>query len=185
MLLFRMRDDIHRRLPLPRAWKRVVKACVRDAEAPFRASFLEQAARVELGKLRPTVVEDAARELSSAQAFLFPEAFKVNVMPASPIEAAFQRECAVSGAARLSVEETLSNASTRALEERLAAHVREIRAQVSVDFPRDCAELIKRVVAAMQDVDVATLVRRHIVGEPAQHLPPPTLDLDSDLRGQP
>ena len=55
-----MRDDIHRRLPLARAWKRVVKACVRDAEAPFRAPLLEQAARSELASLRLSVVEDAA-----------------------------------------------------------------------------------------------------------------------------
>src|SRR5579859_5948634 len=48
MLVFRMRDDIHRRLPLPRAWKRLLKACSRDAEAGDRPTLLAQAAGSEL-----------------------------------------------------------------------------------------------------------------------------------------
>jgi hypothetical protein len=188
MLVFRMRDDIHRRLPLTRAWKRVVKACVRDAETPFRAPLLEQAARTELGDLRPVVVQDAARELSSTQGSLFPgEAFRVTVTPASPMEAAFQRECAAIVEARLPAPEALARALGRALGERVGAIVREIRAQLSVDFPRECAELVMRFVAAAHRADLATLARGHLAGEPAQR---PArlalaLDLDSDLRGQP
>ena len=45
---------------LCRAWKRVLKACSRDAEAENRPSLMEQAAGSELRQLRPTVLDECS-----------------------------------------------------------------------------------------------------------------------------
>ena len=181
-----MRDDIHRRLPLARAWKRVVKACVRDAEAPFRAPLLEQAARSELASLRLSVVEDAAEQLSSRQTSLFAaDAFFAGVVAHSPIEAALQRECAAIAPQHLPPLDALSRALERALRERVAAILREIRAQLSIDVPQDCVAFVMRFSRAADDADLGTVARRHLAGE---QVPPPrrlALDIDADLRAAP
>jgi len=81
-----MRDDIHRRLPLPPAWKRVVKACARDAETALRPSVLAEAVRTELRHLRPSVVMLVRRALAARQQFLFPAgSFERAPAPATPI----------------------------------------------------------------------------------------------------
>jgi hypothetical protein len=181
-----MRDDIHRRLPLTRVWKRAVRACVRDAEAPLRTPLLEQAARTELGALRPAFLEGLRHALASTQAALFPgETFVARLIPTSPIEAAIQRECAALADARLPAGEALAKAAELALDQRVGAVVREIRAQLSVDSPGDCAELVLRFLEARRGAELGELVRGHLAGEIFEGFQRLTLDLDTDLRSQP
>lgn len=181
-----MRDDIHRRLPLPRVWKRVVRACVRNAEAPVRNLLLEQAARTELRELRPGFVEDARRALVGTEASLFPgDAFKVSAVPTSPIEAALQRECAALADARMPADAALEQAAERALDQRVGAVGRELRAQLSVAMPRDCTELLRRFEQARRKADLRKLVHGYLAGEPCARPQRLGLDLDSDLRSLP
>lgn len=184
MLVFRMRDDIHRRLPLPRAWKRVLKACSRDAEAGDRPTLLAQAAGSELRQLRPAVLDEVRRAFADSEGSLFPrESFRPSCEPRSPIEASLLRECVAIADQRLSAEEAIGRALTRALAERVGAVGREVRAQGNVDFPRDCSTLVRRFGEAAQSVDLEGLARRHVAGEAPPRATKLRLDLDADLRG--
>ena len=163
-----------------------MRACVRNAETPLRAPLLEQAARTELGDLRAAFLEDSRRALVSTQTALFPgETFQGRLLPSTPIEAALQRECAALADARFPAEEALAQATERALDQRVGAVVREIRAQLSVDFPRDCAELVLRFLEARRGAELGELVRGHLAGEIFEGFQKLTLDLDSELRSQP
>jgi hypothetical protein len=184
MLAFRMRDDIHRRLPLPRAWKRVLKACARDAEAGDRPKLVAQAAGSELRQLRPIVLDEGRRALVVSQGSLFPvELFQPVCETRSPIEASFVRECAALADQRLPSDEAASRALARALEDRVRAVQREVRAQGSIDFPRDCQQLLGRIGEAAQAADLEGLARRHVAGDAPPRVARLSLDLDADLRG--
>jgi hypothetical protein len=183
MLVFRMRDDIHRRLPLPRAWKRVLKACSREAEAAERPALLAQAAGSELRQLRPAVVDEVRRALATGEDSLFPgESFQPACEPRSAIEASLLRECAAIADQRLSVEEATGRALTRALVDRVSAVGREVRAQGNIDFPRDCPTLLGRFGEAARSADLEGLARRHLAGEPPPRTAKLRLNLDADLR---
>jgi hypothetical protein len=73
----------------------------------------------------------------------------------------------------------------RALGQRVGAVEREIRAQLGTDFPGDCRELVARFSQARFSVDLGKLVRAYLAGESIVPAPKRSLDLDSDLRGQP
>jgi hypothetical protein len=147
---------------------------------------LEQAARRELGDLRPAFLADARRALASTQTALFPgEAFSAGLLPTNPIEAALRRECAALADARLPPENALERATERALDQRVGAVVREVRAQLSVDHPRDCAELVLRFLDARRGAELGELVRGHLAGEIFEGFQKLALDLDSDLRSHP
>jgi hypothetical protein len=179
-----MRDDIHRRLPLPRAWKRVLKACSRDAEAGDRPNLVAQAAGSELRQLRPTVLDECRRALATSEASLFPgESFQPACDPRSPIEASYFRECAALADQRLSPEDAAGRALARALQDRVGAVAREVRAQASVDFPRDCPKPLGRLGEAARAADLEGLARRHVAGEAPPRAARLHLDLDADLRG--
>lgn len=179
-----MRDDIHRRLPLSRPWKRVVKACARDADEGERGTLATQALGSELQELRPSVLRAGHDALAANQHTLFPgESFHVPCEPRTPIEAAFLRECAAVAQQRRPAAEATSDALVGALHDRWCANEREIRAQALINTPRDCPELLSRLGAAACAVDLRGLAERHLAGETAPRATPRALDLDADLRG--
>lgn len=180
-----MRDDIHRRLPLPRPWRRVVKACTRDAEVALRSPLLIQAAYTELRRLRSTFLDEVRRALMMSEQALFPaDAFQPKCAPLSAIESSFLRECTAVAGAGLPAADAVVHALERALSERVTAVGREIRAQLGLDSPRDCAELVSRFRDATHVADLLGLARRYISSDSMPHPLRLELDLDSDLRGQ-
>jgi hypothetical protein len=151
----------------------------------MRGPLLEHAARMELRDIRPAFMEDMQRALATTQGALFPEeSFRATMIPTTPIEAALQRECAALHDARVPAGQALASALELALDQSVGAVVREIRAQLSVDFPRDCTELVLRFVETRRGADLGDLVRGHLAGEPAVAPQKSTLNLDSDLRSQ-
>lgn len=178
-----MRDDIHRQLPLSRAWKRCVKVCSREAEARNRPAFFAQAVGSELRQARPSFLDEARRAILATQGALFPtDLFRPAFEARTPFEASILRECAAVTKRGLSVDEPMHRALTSALEDRLPAVMREIRAQGSIKFSRDYPELLSRLVQAERDADLSSLVRRFLAGESPPRRQRLHLDLDSDLR---
>jgi hypothetical protein len=181
-----MRDDIHRRLPLSRAWRRAIKAIAREAEADVRARprLVEQAARSELKGLRPSVVAEARRVLSERQQSLFPgESFALVSSSPSPIEDAFLRECAWRvDDVRSSPDETLRAATEAALQGRVDAITREIQCQAWIDS-NDSEAIVQRLSSAVVEADLGAVVISHLAGEPSQRFRMEPIHLDGDLRG--
>lgn len=183
-LLFSMRDDIHRRLALPRVWKRVVKACVRDAEAGFRPTLAERAVLAELHQLRPTVIVDTRRAFEESERALFPlEAFRPACSPRTPMEEAYVRECFALADQRLSSSEAMIVALERALGDRLGAVEREVRAQAILDDLRGSRVLVARFRDTVRGPDLRALASGHLFGALAFHTKVLVLDIDADLRG--
>lgn len=56
-----MRDDIHRKLPLPRAWKRLVRSSNRPAERDTWAERANHAIAYEIRQLSAEALAAAAR----------------------------------------------------------------------------------------------------------------------------
>ena len=163
-----------------------MKACTRDAEAADRPALVTQAAAAELRQLRPTFVAAARSALSASEGALFPtEVFQPAPAPTTAIEHAVLRECGALATARLAADQAIALAVTRALGDRVNAAAREVRAQVSLESPRDCAEFMSRFGEATRAADLPETVRRHLEGRVMQQPPRLRLDLDSDLRGRP
>jgi hypothetical protein len=101
------------------------------------------------------------------------------------MEAALIRECAALADARLPADQALAEAMERALDQRVGAVARETRAQLCVDYPRDCRELVLRFAEASRGAHLGDLVRAHLAGERVESSQAMKLDLDSDLRSSP
>lgn len=179
-----MRDDIHRRLPLPRAWKRAVKACGRAAERAMRRQLVEQALITDLRSVRVAHLNAVRAALTTAQGTLFVgEAFAgTGFSPENPVEACLLRESAAIAPARLPPADAVSLALARTAEERLSAIDREIYSQLALDHPRACIEIRDRLQEARAEVNVRDVVERVLAGERPAPGGGLTLDLDADLR---
>jgi len=184
-LVFAMRDDIHRSVPLPQRWRRVVVACTRDAEEMLRPRLVVKAASGELAKLRPGFLRGLEAELAASERALLPStAFNPTVVPTYPIEQHLLRECRAIVADRLPARDAVTIGLERALADRVDAVVRELRAKLSLTAGRDCAEVLFRFDAARQAASLREVVRLHVLGEALSRVRPLELDIDAELRGR-
>lgn len=181
-----MRDDIHRRLPLPRAWKRLAKACVREAEAGRRGFAAIHALQGELRQVRSSFCSALEECGNRAAGCLFPrdEFARFPLEPSTPCESAalaHAKALAASGTRRLDL---VPQALAAAVADRAEAHIREAHAHVALDAgPTQARELTRRMKDAVFGVDCLAVARNHLDNKP--QAPAPALDLDADLRRQP
>ncbi len=179
-----MRDDIHRRLPLPKAWRRFVGACNREAERSKRNELALQAARSELKNLRPSVLRECHVALEASRDSLLPRlVFNPNCVPASPIEQSVLRYCLALAKTGGDPEATIATALCGALKDCVESKSREIRSQLALDDPSGYTKLRHEVAATICQIDLARVAIDEIRGTPrpkARRLP---FDTDADIRG--
>lgn len=178
-----MRDDIHRGLPLPPAWKRVVKACSRDAEAKIRSLSFMVAAEQELARIRPAFLASVQDGLTESMDSLFPgSTFKSRIHARNVVEADVERECAALVQDRTSPNLILQRAMVGAILRRQEAVVREVRAKLAIRSPADCREVLSRLQRTAESSDLTQVVSRQLAGSSGDHEKELALDLDEDLR---
>ena len=180
-----MRDDIHRRLSLPPSWKRVVKACTRDAEISLRGPRAAQALAADLRAIRPAVIHMVIRTLAEGRHALLPSALlRSPPTPCNSDERSFWSECAAAADARPDPQRYVDQALLRVLHKRRESMQREIRAQSTVSDPRDAPELVNRLAQACSEVDAVGIVRSYLAGDAIRAQERAAIDLDDDLRGR-
>jgi hypothetical protein len=113
-----VRDDIHRRLPLSRKWKSLVRVASRDAEGPSWQNYARNAAAFEIGQLSLTLLAAAIR--SAAQPNLLGGVDpRLQELATSPIDDDLIRELAV--APQREPREAVRHSLRNAVESRVAA----------------------------------------------------------------
>jgi hypothetical protein len=177
-----VRDDIHRKLPLPSPWRGFVKTCTRDSERAERPARAAYAAVCELRDLTPALLK-AAKQAEQRPLFgvtgLDP---KLEALAASPIDQAFVRELAITkeGDRLRAVERALDGA----LRSRMEAQRREIWIHTALTDPQNCAAVLANVDVATANAGLSTLVASYVG---TQKLPGryrrPALDVDESLLG--
>ena len=117
-----MRDDIHRKLPLRKAWKRFVRSCARDAERSSWPDRARHAAASELNCLSPALLDAAKRDAMQPDFFggVNPP---MAALARTPIDDAFMRSLAV--APQADCDAAVTAALGCALESILEAQMRE------------------------------------------------------------
>lgn len=177
-----MRDDIHKRLPLPRRWKSLVRAATREAKRPDWERHARNAAASELQCLTPALLAAASR--SAEQPSLFGGVDpQLRQLAVTPIDQDFIRELAV--IPQLSRREAMEHALRNALDTRIAAQLRSVRDHTARESPRDAQPLHNRLVTVFGSCETDQLIARMLDGHRPVAAPPPArglLDIDGDVR---
>lgn len=177
-----MRDDIHRRLPLPRRWKSLVRVAPREAERPSWGKHARNAAAFELAQLSPALLAAAMR--SAAQPNLLGGVDpRLQELAISPIDDDFIRELAV--APQREPREAVRHSLRNAVESRVAAQLRSVRAHAVRESPKDAELLHNRLSAVFRSVDIDELVSRCMDGQRPLAAPPSSrvpFDFEIDIR---
>lgn len=178
-----MRDDIHKRLRLPRPWRNLVRVATRDASHLDCERLAQNAVAAELEDLSEALVAAATR--SAEQPHLFGGvAPNLRELATTPIEQEFIRELAA--APQPNPRDAMAYALERATHTRMGAHLRSVRIHTACESPRDVEPLNARLTAAIRACDTRQLVARRLGGERTVTAPRQArrhLDLDMDLRG--
>lgn len=179
-----MRDDIHRRLPISRAWKKVVRLCARDADPVQRPLAIAAALTVEVGELRHSFLRDLKAGLEASRVDMFPvNAVASCVRPQGEAEDQMLRHCIFRANDRRSADEVLREALIEHLVARGDAHFREIAGHLQLDAPREAAELRARIMAASEKVDLDRIAGAILSGARSSRTPKlKAFDVDSELR---
>jgi hypothetical protein len=177
-----VRDDIHRRLPLPRRWKSLVRVATRDAKHPEWERHALNAAASELQGLSPALVVAASRSAEQPSLFGVVDP-RLRELAVNPIDHEFLRELAV--APQRSRREAMEHAAGRALGTRIAAQLRSVRNHTARESPRDAEPLNTRLATVFGACDTRQLVARMLDGDRPVAASPPArrpLDFDGDVR---
>lgn len=176
-----MRDDIHKKLPLPRTWQRLVRYASRDAERRSWTEHARQAAAFEVQQISPALLSAAARSVEQPDLFgrLDP---RLRELAASAIDHDFIRELAVTR--ERDANAALGAALRSAAETRVTAQLRSVRTHTALVSPKDAEPLHNRLTTVLRAVDLGQLVSQTLEGRRAPSIPPPSrspLDFDFEI----
>lgn len=176
-----MRDDIHKKLPLPRPWKRLLRACTRDADRERWSAYATQVVVYELNQLTPAVVRQLQQSAGQPNLFGGPDRV-ASALACNPIDhAAILQAAATNQSDR---DAAIHDSVGRAVESLLESQLREVRVHTALEDPAHSAELNARVGHVIRAADVPRLVADRLAGEKLPATKPSPLDLDEDLRGK-
>jgi hypothetical protein len=176
-----MRDDIHRRLPMSNAWRRVVQQCARDADSERRTPVMAQAIVASAG-IRPPFVQRLKEAMEHCRGELFPAmSLAAAVQPTTEAERRLLQNCGQL-VTEVSPDEAVRRGIIEGLETSRDAHLREICAHTFLDFPRQAPELYRRLESAAAAIDLDELALRAAGEAPRLTTSRPPLDLDAELR---
>ena len=184
-----MRDDIHKRAPGPRHWRRVVKSLQRDSD--WREAGADAAARAVVAELAaaegPSFFAVLDREVASPQLeFVRDLGPAVDAASAGRIQSTVQK-FTVGHLLRLCAErpnarDLVPNAVAAGIRTMLDAYKRDLDVVLACEFPRYRAEMLKRFGAVFDSLplvrrarDIASGVLPEIPGGPRP------LDLDAAI----
>lgn len=149
-----MRDDIHRKLPLPSPWRSFVRSCTRESERDERAARAQRAAAFELRQLSPTLLR-AASELQQREFFTGVDP-RLRAIAQSAIDHAFVSQLAVAPDGNR--KHAMSRALIGALKGQLEAARREVRVHTALADHKNTSKVLARVDAATKSAAIPSLV---------------------------
>lgn len=179
-----MRDDIHRRLPISRAWKRVVRACSRDADQMQRPGAVTAALVAQAGDLRRSFLRDLETGLEASRVDMFPANMVAScVRPQGEAEDQLLRHCIFLANDRRLAGDVIREGLVEVLAAQGDAHVREIAGHLQLAAPRDATELLTRIEAACGQVDLDAVASVLLSGERSSRAAKAKIfDVDGELR---
>jgi hypothetical protein len=156
-----VRDDIHKKLPLPRK---------------------RQAVAFEVQQLSRALLSAVARCVEQPDLFgrLDP---RLRELAASAIDHDFIRELAVTR--ERDANAALGAALRSAADTRVSAQLRSVRTHTALVSPKDAEPLHNRLTTVFRAVDVGQLISQTLEGRRAPAIPPPgrsRLDFEIDIR---
>jgi hypothetical protein len=181
-----VRDDIHRRAPLSRPWKSLVRACENDAswmaEAPNKA---EKAIWHELQKFSRQMLSHLEEQLGSCQ-MPIPEpewALRKNLCPASTADLLTLEHLFRIVSSNPAHPDPIYLACNNALTEISNSVLRQLDGHLEANFPRQRAEMMRRVKQAIAHTPTRDLIQQTFEGKTFKPtlLPLPALTADEDL----
>lgn len=174
-----MRDDIHRKLPLPSPWRTFVRSCTRDSETEERPARARYAATFELRQFNPALLR-AAKEPQQREFFGGVDPH-LRTLAKSAIDHAFVSELVVAPDADRN--RAVSRALNGALHNRLEAARREVRVHTAVVDHRNTATVLLRVDAATKNAAIPSLVTSFLEsGKLPGRFRRPDLDVEQDIQ---
>jgi hypothetical protein len=178
-----MRDDIHRRLPIPSVWRRVVRFCARDADETRRPGAVTAALATHARQLGGTFLRNLRTGLEASRTNLFPsEVVARSAHPRNAAEDQLMRHCELHANDRRDSGEILRDGVLDFLTAQGDAQVREIAGHLQLEARQDAGELLARLEDACAQVDVIALAAEVVSGECPARAPNAAFDLDDDLR---
>lgn len=173
-----MRDDIHRKLPLPSPWRSFVRSCTRESERHEREARAQRAAAFELRQVSPALL-NAAREPQQRDFFAGPD-LRLRALARSSIDHAFVSELAIVPDGDRT--RAVARALTGALENQLEAARREVRVHTALVDRKNTAKVLSNVDAATKSAEIPTLVASFVErGELPGRFRRPKLDLEEGI----
>ncbi len=179
-----MRDDIHTNAPVPRMWKRAIKACTNDSEdLSERVRRFDDAMRSDLAPVRdvlPAVMkglEEQAQRLPGVR-----DLDELRALAHTPTQ-----QNVIGHAIRLAEEKGPAAVEPHevvrcATQELLDRQMRATEGHVMQKFPKQGPELLKRMHACQRGLDQSKLVRSTVQGDlSAKPSRRPALNVDAPL----
>ena len=170
-----MRDDVHRRAPLPTAWRRLLAACGTPAEfrALGRLTSLRAAESMTRRSFSAGFLKEVVR-LGSARQLEIAATISLEGTASRPLEHVVVRESACGRPLPQSLE--------IAMRSQAASYLRETEAYLASKRVPDRKQVLARMTSLTQRIDFSSLARRLAAGEPIRVTRPTTLSIDGDLR---
>jgi hypothetical protein len=182
-----MRDDIHRSAPVPRAWRRLMQTCSREA------GYVEDSSSAARAALACELREGFSPDFSAQYRATFTAGgdglFPTGVREHLASNAATRGDFIV--VSRLQTGEPVTNdklmaAMNFALRELMKSRIRQVEAHAAINDPFGGHILLSRLSTAIHSVSLPDLVEQWNRG--ATLVPPSkrmAFDVDADLRGKP
>lgn len=162
-----MRDDVHRRAPVPPRWRALLKACRNEASTRDKGDIA--AARVMQQELRSGLPAEFQSALRAATLGNQPTLTAAHDLAASargaPLAIAVATTLAIRQPTGAVNSAHVSDAVCTAARATAAAHVRELDGYLAIEAPRERKATVARIEAVLGGVDLQPVAQQIARGE--------------------
>jgi hypothetical protein len=166
-ILFPMRDDVHRRAPVPPRWRALLKACGSEASTKEKGDLA--AARVMQQELRaglPPAFQSALRSATRDRQPTLTSALDLaGSARGAPLAVAVATTLALRHPTGAVNPKHVGDAVCTVAQATAAAYVRELDGYLAVEAPRDRKRAVARMEAVLGTVDLPTMAQQIVRGE--------------------